>query len=254
MKDIWSVQSLLLQWNTSWLSKPCLLVSISVTSCPQYLHTSCEDTFSFSTFMSIILLPTGTEVRSMISSSSPSLSVSLSSSFTFKSLSYFKKPYIHWSILSEEVGVSFESETCGGVVLTFGSVAVSLSRTRIEEASDSTLRFFTRDWRLTLWFPWNFLFFVYSTLCFRSLGVFHEKQYCSHTHTHAHKILLKTHSKHSDGSSSGWGRNYYFTVHSLGERDARYLSDTAIIGMGTFFADLLSEAVKFDTWYPPLKL
>ena len=35
----------------------------------------------------------------------------------------------------------------------------------------------------------------------------------------------------------------------LGEGDAHYLSDTAIIGMGHgyVFADLLSEVVKFDS-------
>ena len=47
-------------------------------------------------------------------------------------------------------------------------------------------------------------------------------------------ILLKTHSKHADGSSSGRSRKYYFTVHSLGEGDAHYLSNTALAGMGMF--------------------
>jgi len=62
--------------------------------------------------------------------------------------------------------------------------------------------------------------------------------------------LLQTHSKPADVRLSGRGTNYYFTVHSLGKGDAHYLSNTAIIRMGMFFADLLSEVVKFDSWYP----
>ena len=97
----------------------------------------------------------------MLSSSSPSLSVSLDSFYIFIFFQKAIHPLKFCLWRSERVTRIWN---LSGV--TFGSVSVPLS---LEECVNNvskrllTLRCFTLDWRLTLWFPRNLLFFVYFT-------------------------------------------------------------------------------------------
>ena len=95
----------------------------------------------------------------MLSSSSPSLSVSFDSFYIFI---FFQKA-IHLSFVSEEVSMSLESETWVGDICL--CVSATVIRRSVNNVSKRllTLRCFTLDWRLTLWFPRNLLFFVYFT-------------------------------------------------------------------------------------------
>lgn len=166
----------------------------------------------------------------MLSSSSPSLSVSLDSFYIFI---FFQKAIHPLKFCIWRSARVTRIWNLSGV--TFGSVSVPLSLE--EEVSTMCRRGFWLYAASHSIDGWHSDFHkTFSSLCTSLLlfcfspyfCIFHEKQYCSHN------VLLQTHSKPADVRLSGRGTNYYFTVHSIGKGDAHYLFNTAIIGMGMF--------------------